>query len=650
MPGLVRARWLSLALGAGTILSASSFASADPTDGGKAAVTAPRGRCADFVAERQAFFGDLHVHTALSSDAWVFANRTRPDDAYRFASGAAAVPLRVITTTGLVETEARIPRPLDFTAVTDHAEMIGAPVVCTVPGNPGYESEVCRRFRTPFDGFETLEEGVALIVKLLGDLQTPAVCGEDGARCRAGMGTAWQEIQQAAARFDAPCDFTTFVAFEYSANPEMSKVHRNVIFRNEHVPALPISSNDVPTATGLWRTLAATCQEAGIGCDALTIPHNPNLSNGRAFALDYDGAEGIEAEREVARLRASMEPLVEMFQIKGDSECRNGLAGVLGATDELCDFEKYRAPAGVVLEDCGDGIGGGALMGRGCVSRRDFARYAVARGLAEQERLGVNPFQTGFIGSTDIHESLPGDVEEWVRDGVQRPQRTNSFGLDNPGGLAVAWAEENTRESIFAALRRRETYATSGPRIGLRFFGGWDYPADLCSDPDLVKKGYAGGVPMGGDLTRASGTASGASAPRFVVSALADPGLPEHPGGALQRVQIVKVTSDAEGRAIQTVLDVAGGPNDATVDLSTCEPKGIGATSLCAVWSDPDFDPTERAAYYARVVENPSCRAFARVCNATKGDARPSACDDPAIPRIAQERAWSSPIWYGPPE
>lgn len=602
------------------------------------------GRCADHAEERRALFGDLHVHTSLSSDAYVFANRTRPDDAYRFASGQEAVPLRVITTTGLVETTARIPRALDFAAVTDHAEMIGAPVVCTTPGNAGYDSEVCQRLRAPFKALGSLEEGVALIVKLLADLQSPAVCGEDGSRCREGMGTAWEEIQASAARFDAPCDFTTFVAFEYSNNAEMSKVHRNVIFRNARVPALPVSSRDVPTASGLWQTLAAECRDAGIGCDVLTIPHNPNLSNGRIFALDYDGAESEAGQREAARLRASMEPLVEMFQIKGDSECRNGLDGVLGDPDELCNFEKYRAPASAALEDCGDGVGGGALLGRGCVSRRDYARYAVARGLAEEERLGVNPFKVGFIGSTDIHESLPGDVDEWVRDGKRRPQRTNSFGVDNPGGLAAVWAEENTREAIFDAMRRRETFATSGPRIRLRFFGGWDYPSDLCGSQELASAGYAGGVPMGGDLPAPKGDHR---APAFVVSALADPGSAGHPGGLLQRLQIVKVTSDDQGRAIQRVVDVAGGANDAWVEPSTCEPRGAGAASLCAVWSDPDFDPDARAAYYARVVENPSCRNLARVCLGATEEGRPAACDDPTLARFAQERAWSAPIWYG---
>ncbi len=635
--------------------------------------TAPRA-CTEHAPNRRAFFGDLHVHTALSSDAYVFAARSRPDDAYRFASGAGEARLQVITHSGLAQKDVRIPRPLDFAAVTDHAEMIGAPVVCTVPGNAGYASEVCQRFRAPFKGMGDLEEGVALIVALLRDLETPEVCGEDGARCAAGMKTAWEEIQESADRWNAPCDFTTFVAYEYSANPEMAKVHRNIIFKNATVPALPISSRAVPTVTGLWEKLAAECNDAGNGCDALTIPHNPNLSNGRVFALDYDGAEGVPAQRKVASLRARMEPLVEMFQIKGDSECRNGLAGVLGMPDAFCDFEKYRARPSTRFQDCGDGVGGGALIGKGCSTRRDFARYAIARGMAEEERLGVNPFKVGFIGSTDSHEGLPGDTAEASRDGIARPQMTNSFGASNPGGLAGVWAEENTRGALFDALRRRETFATSGPRMQIRLFGGWDLPEDLCSSPRLAETGYAKGVPMGGDLAAAppptltttpsssSSSSPGttdlpptdraATGPRFVTSALADPGIAGHPGGLLQRLQIIKVSTDAEGNAVQAVINVAGGANEASVDANTCTPQGSGASSLCGTWSDPDFDPAESAAYYARVIENPSCRSFARVCaNADAGafKVRPAACDDASLPRLAQERAWSAPIWYTPP-
>lgn len=605
-------------------------------------------QCSDHTPERRALFGDLHVHTSLSSDAYVFQTRTRPDDAYRFASGRGSAGMNVITQSGVTKAQATIPRALDFAAVTDHAEMLGGPWACTTPDSGAYDTEVCRRFRAPWASIGDLAEGVAKIVALLNDLDSEDVCGEGGvqtgARCLEGMRSSWQEIQDAAARHDRPCDFSAFVAYEYSSNPEMSKVHRNVIFRNATVPALPVSSRTTPDALGLWDTLAETCVDAGNGCDAVTIPHNPNLSNGRVFSLDYGGARTAEDRLAYTRLRRRLEPLVEMFQIKGDSECRNGLTGVLGAPDELCGFEKYRRPVDGDVPDCGDDVGGGALLGRGCFTRRDFARYAVARGLHEAERIGANPFQVGFIGSTDIHEGLPGDTDEWVRDGVTRPQRTNSFGNDNPGGLAGVWAEENTRDAIFDALKRRETFATSGPRIELRFFAGWDLPTDLCSQPEMAKRAYASGVPMGADLPSRNEDV----APTFVASALADPGLEGHPGGLLERLQVIKVTSDDEGRAIQRVIDIAGEKNETGVDLATCEPRGAGAAALCARWTDPEFDPDERAAYYARVVENPSCRAYARACLQLEGADRPSACNDPDVPRTAQERAWSSPIWYTP--
>ncbi len=632
-PSGTRSKTISLALAVGLLFLSGSFAQASE-------------RCADFTPERRALFGDLHVHTSLSSDAYVFQTRTRPDDAYRFASGRGSASMNVITQTGVVPADVTIPRPLDFTAVTDHAEMIGGPRVCTTPGTTAYESEVCHRFRAPWQSVGDLADGVRKIVALLADLDSEVVCGEGGvtgARCVQGMRSAWQEIQAAAAHHDRACTFTTFVAYEYSSNPEMSKVHRNVIFRNATVPALPVSSRTTPDALGLWQALADECVDAGTGCDAVTIPHNPNLSNGRVFSLDYGGADTPAGRRRYTDLRRRMEPLVEMFQIKGDSECRNGLVGVLGAPDELCGFEKYRKPIDGTVEDCGDGVGGGALLGRGCFTRRDFARYAVARGLFEAERVGANPFQTGFIGATDIHEGLPGDTEEWIRDGVARPQRTNSFGNDNPGGLAGVWAEENTREAIFDALERRETFATSGPRMLVRFFGGWDLSEDLCERPDLARRAYEAGVPMGADLPRRA-----SDAPVFVASALADPGLPGHPGGRLQRMQVIKVTSDDQGRAVQRVVDVAGGPNDADVDPLTCEPRGQGAGALCARWVDPEFDPDEHAAYYVRVIENPSCRAYTRACLNLAGEARPEACDDPAVPRVAQERAWSSPVWYAP--
>jgi hypothetical protein len=429
------------------------------------------------------------------------------------------------------------------------------------------------------------------------------------------------------------------VAYEYTATPEMTKVHRNVIFRNATVPKLPVTYYDEPSATGLWQELRRQCNDAGTGCDALAIPHNPNLSNGQMFTIEYPKDSTRAEQIELATLRAQMEPLVEMSQIKGDSECREGAWNVLG-NDELCDFEKRRG--GEDAPDCKGATSKGALAQKGCSSRLDYARYALIEGLREADRIGVNPYTFGMIAATDIHTGTPGPTDEWQLEvlGGRPPALGNSN-----GGLAAVWAEENSREALFSALRRREVYGTSGPRMQVRLFGGWNYPDSICDEGDLVARGYAGGVPMGGELPASP---AGAKGPAFVVSALRDPGTQKHPGTPLQRAQIVKGWADADGMFHQQVIDVAGGPNTAGVDLDTCRPHGAGADSLCGVWRDPEFDRKQRAVYYARIVENPTCRYSGWMCKDLEGDARFASCDDPAMPKTIQERAWTSPIWYTP--
>jgi hypothetical protein len=326
---------------------------------------------------------------------------------------------------------------------------------------------------------------------------------------------------------------------------------------------------------------------------------------------------------------------------------------VLGESDELCGYEQFR-PAST--EDCEEGTGKGALVGKGCTSRLDFVRYALVEGLREAERIGVNPYKLGIIASTDTHNATPGDTEEASYDGwsgveddsaskrLSGPPTMLTGGGPNPGGLVGIWAEENSRDALFDAMQRRETFGTSGVRILPRFFGGWSYPADLCGDPELLAKAYAGGVPMGGDLPAPG---AGAGAPRFVVSAQRDPGSAALRTNALERLQIVKGWAGPDGEIHQKVYDVAGIASASGPDLATCEPMSGGADQLCAVWTDPDFDPAQRAVYYARVLELPSCRWSTRQCNALPDPARAEACANPAIPKTLQERAWTSPIWYG---
>ena len=667
----LRARVAVLAAG---LLLISCGATAPPESGEPSAARAAaseREDCAETHATRNAYFGDLHVHTARSMDANIFGNRTTPRQAYLFAKGEA---IDFAVTEDGATRSVKLERALDFAAVTDHASQFGEVALCTTKGSASYDTMSCQIYRGEVDapvpeGFDlggnAVSAAIGARMGVLGGAVTggdagarsPDVCGTDLSRCEPAARTVWQEAQAAAEEaYDRSraCEFTSFVAYEYTATPDLAKVHRNVIFRNERVPALPIAYVDEPDTYAMWEGLRERCTDAGTGCDVLTIPHNSNLSNGRMFQAD-DPARPLAERKQRAELRASLEPIAEMMQIKGDSECRNGLAGVLGGTDELCDFERYRSPA-VDWEDCGTGGGAGALQRQGCLSRRDYVRYAIAEGVREEATLGVNPYKVGFIASTDAHNSNLGDVQERSFDGWSgtrdsSPQRrlqgdiaTLSPMAANPGGLVGVWAEENSRDSLFDAMERRETFGTSGPRIRPRFFAGRGFEPSLCDAPDALAQAYARGVPMGGDIPAGEGT------PSFLVSALRDPGTESFPGGKLQRIQIIKSWPGVEGEVHQQVYDVAGtADNGATVDPDTCTPQGLGADSLCTVWNDPEFDAAQSAVYYARVVENPSCRWNAWQCLALPEDERPAACSDPSIPKTIQERAWTSPIWYTAP-
>jgi hypothetical protein len=636
---------------------------------GRQPAQAPSGRayseerepCRDRNPLRNPYFGDVHVHTGLSMDASLWDVRSTPDDAHRFARGE---PLELATSSGPPR-RIQLERPLDFVALTDHSEFLGEVSLCTRPDSPVHGSESCRRFRGELDGGESgamarfgrlgaVVRGGGLSEVIEG--RSPAVCGEAGERCFAEMRSVWSQIVASADRFtdrSADCRFTAFPAYEYTATPEMTKVHHNVIFRNAHVPALPISWAEKPVVWDLWRELREQCLDAGTGCDVLTIAHNSNLSNGQMFTVDY---RDLPLEEQVARasLRARIEPLVEISQIKGDSECRNGLYRVIGDPDEQCAYEQIRPPA---TEDCGEGSGKGALVGKGCTSRLDFVRYALVEGLREEDRIGVNPYKLGLIASTDTHNGNPGDTEEASYDGwsgveddtpakrLTGPPSMLTGGGPNPGGLVGVWAQENSRDAIFDALQRREAFGTSGTRMQVRFFGGWSYGPELCDDPDLLRKAYAGGVPMGADLPAA---AAAAAAPTFLVSALRDPGAPGVASSALERLQIVKGWAGPDGEIHQQVFDVAGTRAKQGPDPSTCAPPAGGADQLCAAWRDPGFDPAQRAVYYARVLEQPSCRWSTRQCNALADAARADACSNPAIPKTVQERAWTSPIWFTP--
>ncbi len=637
MSGLRRSVGLALLAAAPLLATAAPFERSEE-----------REPCARFDPLRAPFFGDTHVHTAFSFDANALGVRATPRDAYRFARGE-PLGLRPFDRDGTPRRETRLERPLDFAIVTDHAELLGETRICRTPGLPGHDSLVCRVLRRwPLLAYYMVN-GRIFNVR---DPVRYRFCGEEGGRCLEAAASPWREIQAAAEAFydrSAACRFTSFVGWEWSGNPGSHMIHRNVIFRNATVPALPTSYVEEPTPEGLWRRLEEDCLAAGNGCDVLTIPHNPNLSGGRIFLPETSA--GLPLDAEATRRRAALEPLLEVMQHKGDSECRLGAAGRIGA-DELCAFEKLPY----------------ARMDRRNLPflwapppPGSFVREGLAEGLRQQARLGVNPFRFGLVASTDTHEGAAGAVAEPDFPGhaaggdtsaVEVPRVPDAFEF-NPGGLAVLWAEENARDALFAAMRRREAYGTSGPRIVVRWFAGWEHPDDLCRRPDFVARGYADGVPMGGVLPPPP---EAARAPAFAVAALRDLGTADRPGTPLQRIQIVKIWLAADGPR-ERVFEVAGDPgNGASVDPATCQRRGAGFDGLCSVWRDPEFDREQPALWYARVVENPTCRWSTWVCIAQGVDcARPGSvprelrpCCDPGRARTVQERAWTSPIWYVP--
>ncbi len=611
------------------------------------AQTEEREACTSFDPLRRPFFGDTHVHTAYSFDAGSQDTRNTPRDAYRFAKGE-EVGLQPFTPDGKPTRTAKLSRPLDFTVVTDHAEALGEVRVCRDPKVPGHDSDFCWTYRT----FGPLAMNLVAVRTIVGR-ERFQVCGQGDRSCIEQAAVVWKDIQAAAEEaYDrsASCSFSSFVGYEWTGSLAGGQnLHRNVVFRNAKVPAYAPSWVDTPSAFDHWNRLEKDCIQDQPGCDVLTIPHNSNLSgNGLMFAsarlrTPEDGDMKVDAVE--ARLRQRWEPLVEIMQHKGDSEC------LLGGdtTDEACGFEKlpYNSFAGVGrFRELG-------LAGALAPDRQGMVREALKKGLALEASLGANPLKYGIIASTDTHLGTPGLVDEADSMGHGGAGMRAAAGLpDNlefsPGGLAVLWAEENTRDSLFTAMQRREAYGTSGNRPVLRFFGGWGYDAGLCGDSEFAAKGYAGGVPMGSDLPRAQG----ASAPTFAVWALRDP-----EGGPLQRVQIVKGWLDGR-KTREQVFDVAGGEGAASVDTATCETSGEGQSQLCSVWSDPAFDPAQRAFYYARVLENPTCRWSQSLCVkagvdcSNLGSVEPGyrACCAADHVKTVQERAWSSPIWYTPPK
>jgi len=620
--GRVSVSQVASLVGAGTVVAALALtavtASAQPVQDWVRTET--RDDCTGYSALRSPFFGDTHVHTAYSADAVLARTRNDPYDAYNFALGG-TVGLPPYDAMDVALRTATIERPLDFTAITDHAEGFGEARICLNAGYAGYNDPLCSDIRATFlneyhptnplpDPFITFFQALTFpnAVRFAG------VCGPDPyPDCYAEAGLVWQDTQDAAeAYYDrtAACSFTSFVAYEWSGQTSGNNLHRNIIFRNAEVPALPISYYEKWKAEDMRAELKTQCLDAPGNCDVLAIPHNSNMATDKMFHNRMTTNEALTPEW--AELRASLERVMEISQVKGDSECRDG---VIGTTDELCNFENNTTAS----------ITSGKLENDSDFSQYAYARGGLKRGLLLEKALGINPFALGFVGATDTHNGVPGAVSEvdygrigqtgvadsspaFILSDATQPSKVEL----NPGGLSVLWAEENSRDSLFAAMRRRETYSTSGTRPIVRVFGGRT-PSDLCNNvATLVERGYDTGVPMGGDI----GPELGKNSPRFAVYAQKDPGGLSTP---LQRAQVIKGWANKDGETFEEVYDVAGNPdNGASVDTDTCTPTGTGSDTLCAVWEDPDFDPTQNAFYYVRVVENPVCRWHKRLCNDLK--------------------------------
>lgn len=601
------------------------------------------------------YWGDTHVHTALSVDGYIFGNRLMPDDAYRFAKGE-----KIRAAGG---GEVRLRRPLDFFMVSDHAENMG--VIARVDSGDESLSKTEAGKLT----VQSLNYSVSLVEALNADTED-SLNSFNAATLRAikanqglgvGLGGAdfgidegfhravWDQVVADAEKHNDPGTFTTFVGYEWTGSG-----HRNVVFGDGPEltsQVVPFSSLDSSDPEDMWAYLED--YEERLGGKALAIPHNGNLSRNRMFAPITD--QDRPFDQAYAKSRSRWEPLYEVTQIKGDGESHP----LLSPNDEFAAYEVFRW--GVTLSQPDSKKQGDASTDskeQAKVSSEpqplpihSYARSALKLGLSTEAELGVNPFKFGMIGSTDSHTALATADQDnfWGKMPGNEPGRNRVITGWNyqAAGYAAVWAEENTRDALFAAMRRKEVYASTGPRITVRFFGGWDYSAADAARPDLARVGYAGGVPMGGDLTQAPD----GKAPSFLIRAVKDPD-----GANLDRVQVIKGWRDEDGELHEAIYNVAlsdGRTENAqgeveavgsTVDVADASyTNSIGDPALAVVWTDPDFDRAEAAFYYLRVLEIPTPRW-------TAYDAKFYGLKDlpDGIPMVTQERAYTSPIWYKP--
>ena len=583
--------------------------------------------------ERDAYFGETHVHTSWSFDAFIFGNTaTGPADAYKYALGEPiqhpdGYPIKITT-------------PLDWMGVTDHSEYAGAVKLANTPGSSISKLPIAQKLivRSPEDiqriylwlGYTIIDK------KPIEELISPAVAG-----------TVWAENNKTADEFNKPGKFTAFCSYEWTSTPDNRNMHRNVFFRDcAKVPALPFSSINSSAPEDLWAWMDG---QRKAGNELLAISHNANLSDGHMFPSDVD-SKGRPIDAAWAASRDRNERLTEIKQIKGQSETHP----VLSPNDEFANFE-------VLNYLLGD------PTGRFPTIPGSYIRQALMDGVAMQDAHGYNPYKMGFVGGSDSHNTgVPYRQANFFgghakNDGEIKQRMSGHVfaGLDvrleNPAGLTGVWADENTRASLFDAMQRRETFGTSGPHIKVRFFGGWDYPNDVVKNAAWTKIGYAKGVPMGADLPPladklADKKGAKAKGPQFIVWASKDP-----TSGNLDRIQIVKGWARS-GQSFEKIYDVAWSDQrvvdpltgklpaiGSTVDVQNATyTNTIGAVELKTLWSDPDFDPSINAFYYVRVLEIPTPRW-------TTIQAHELGIEPPGnVAATVQERAWSSPIWYTP--
>jgi len=582
------------------------------------------------------YFGDTHLHTSVSLDSFGDGNtKIGPDEAYRFAKGET-----VFGDDGMAN---RMSRPLDFLMVADHSEYMGL-VQGLAEGNAMLvaNEEGARWAQMIAEGKLASHVFSEFIHDVTGD--DPRLVVPEFEM------SVWESTIDAAETHNDPGKFTAIIGFEWSSFPTGDNLHRVVVFRDNKDKAIqvkPISAFDSNDPEDLWTWLQA--YEEKTGGKILAIPHNGNLSGGRMFALQT--LSGNPLTREYADTRARWEPLYEATQMKGDSETHP----YLSPDDEFADFEPWDKANLAMMKPHKDEY-----------FKTEYARSALQLGLQQDEELGVNPFKFGMIGATDSHTGMadaaednflgkyavsspnPENADRWehVWPPVQGTVAKMSGWEAQSAGYAAVWATENTREALWDAMMRKEVYATTGPRMKVRMFGGFNFKSDDAFRPDMAAIGYAKGVPMGGDLARAPDGA----APTFLLMAAKDPD-----GANLDRVQVIKGWLDANGKVHEAIFDVAVSDGRAIVDGKVTEGVGstvdvdtatytnsIGDALLAASWTDPDFDPSLKAFYYTRVIEIPTPRwtAYDQVRLGVKMPAE--------VPMVLQERAYTSPIWYTP--